>query len=83
MTQNSGQCAVFRHAPYEPLSGYNPQYRHPEPTQVFTGTEQECQQWLEQTQRAHDYANPGAFDNPFPRHEIRRLDNTYSSSRPL
>ena len=83
MARDEKDCVVFEHPRHDPDAGWNPNYRPPEPEVEFSGTEAECNAYVERRNRDHDYANPGMFDAPPPMLEVRRSRLSYRDTDPL
>jgi hypothetical protein len=76
-------CVVFRHARTYGDAGLDPNYDPPDPVVEFTGTQAECEAFVDRQNEDHDFANPGMFDSSPSRREVRRTRPSYRDTDPL
>ncbi len=69
--------AVFQHPIPDPDETWLSNGKPSAPTQVFTGTEDECRRYVERSEYDHGFNYGGPFDPPSPRYEVMRISPDY------
>lgn len=72
---------VFEHHNEDSLAGYDSNHRTPEPKEVFSGSEGECEAYRTRVYAECDLNDPGPYSRR-PRLEIRAKRSRYSETDP-